>query len=146
MYTKLLLITILLVSTTVKANYEVVLMLTSLHSRDNEVLDNNNVGLGIEYTNDASVTFGSYVYNNSYSKTSLMLNVTKSYQVTGDFSYSLGLAVANNYSDDPMNVGGLIAGPELGLKYGPWRVKTTAGLATLVGGTDVINLQYVWSM
>ena len=129
-------------STQVNASddYTKVLMLSSLHTKGG--YDDHNHGFGIEH--EGVITLGAYIYNNSYSKSSLMLSVNKEFSMTSNVLYSIGIAVANNYDDNPFAKNGFLGGVEFGITYKSFRVKTSGGTASMVGATDVFNFQYIW--
>lgn len=97
--------------------------------------NNNNLGVGIEYTDN--LTYGIYQYNNSYNKPSTMLSVSKQWEYIG-----FGVAVANGYSKSPNDVNGFLASPEVTFNLTDnVRVKTTYPFGALTNKYDVINLQ-----
>lgn len=115
----------------------VVLMTYSLHTAP--IPNSQNLGVGLEYTQD--LTYGAYVYDNSYGDTSYMVSVSKQHKYWG-----FGFAAANNYGQKGIWRNGILVGPEFTLKYKNIRVKTSYPFGSIFHVTDVFNLQFVFKL
>lgn len=125
-----------------------VLLTQSMHFGPSpDTFNNNNYGVGVEYTPEhyqednflKELTYGAYVYHNSYKDTSVMVSASKQWKYIG-----LGIGAANGYSKDKYAIAGeyLIA-PEVTINFTDnIRIKTTAPFGALVNTYDVANLQF----
>lgn len=112
--------------------------MNSYHTQNNEAYNNNTYGVGIEYTK--GLTYGAYVYRNSFDDVSLMGSVSKQWH-----HFGAGVAVANGYDKNPFAKNGLLISPEFTIQINNYfRLKTSYPAAQLMFGdkkADVFNFQ-----
>lgn len=116
--------------------------------------NNNNIGLGVDYTYSETITVSTlYMPKNSFNKSSLFVGASKTLYKHKDFNLSIGAALATGYEIQVDYK--VVPVPLISMQYGYLRLVTSYPLGTQVCSKlsienipscgDFINIQAVIS-
>ena len=134
----------LLLTTTINATDKIVLMTVSKHSQDNEYYNNQNYGLGYEFTSEHNIGYHLGAYHNSYYKPTVYIGLHYHKEILKDLTIGTEVNLATGYKVDTGYR--VLPTPTISIRYKWVRLVTSYPFASMVNSDDVINLQFVWEI
>ena len=146
------LIILILLTQSVYAENRLIVPLYTQHIGDQGYVDldtnervpynNDNRGLGFEYSGNGYATGITYFDKNSYSEKSTYIHLVKTYQLK-DFTFGMGGALASGY--ERVSETSWIGAPLFSVEYSSFRIVTSYPFGNIAKptGTDFINIQYI---